>query len=212
LAVAIADALALGAASAQDPSPWARVDAFWLGQPDHAVTFDYRLGEQRLRVRLRPRADGFRIEWPGGAEDAQVVADAPEGELAITLARRRFRARVLRHERQRLVLLDGRRVAIEVIDPYASPAVEDRYGGHLTAPMPGAIVAVHVKPGDRVERGQPLLVMEAMKMEHTIVAPFAGTVEAVYFAAREQVKEGAELVQLTPLAAVASGIIEADAR
>ncbi|MCS6997658.1 MAG: acetyl-CoA carboxylase biotin carboxyl carrier protein subunit [Casimicrobiaceae bacterium] len=49
-----------------------------------------------------------------------------------------------------------------------------------------------------MERGQPLLVIEAMKMEHTIVAPFAGRIEAVYFAPREQVKEGAELVALVP--------------
>ena len=135
---------------------------------------------------------------------AAVEGASPEAELALTLGSRRIRARVLHHGRDRLVLLDGRRVAIEAIDPYAPPAVEDGHGGHLAAPMPGAIVAVHVKPGDRVERGQPLLVMEAMKMEHTIVAPFAGTVEAVYFAPREQVKEGAELVALAALEAAPS--------
>jgi 3-methylcrotonyl-CoA carboxylase alpha subunit len=53
-----------------------------------------------------------------------------------------------------------------------------------------------VNVGDNVSKGQALIIMEAMKMEHTIVAPFAGKVEAVYFAAKEQVKEGAELVAL----------------
>ncbi len=205
-AVALADWLALRVASADDPSPWARVDAFWLGQPDHAIAFDYCLGEQTVRVRLAPRgAAGFwleGLEGPGERQGVAVEGTSPEAELAITLGGRRFRARVLRYGRERLVLLDGRRVAIEAVDPYAPPAVEDAHGGHLAAPMPGAIVAVHVKPGDRVERGQPLLVMEAMKMEHTIVAPFAGTVEAVYFAPREQVKEGAELAALRPAASI----------
>ena len=62
--------------------------------------------------------------------------------------------------------------------------------------MPGAIVSVLVSLGDAVKKGQPLIIMEAMKMEHTIVAPQDGTVEAIYFAAKEQVKEGAELVAL----------------
>jgi 3-methylcrotonyl-CoA carboxylase alpha subunit len=203
-AVALADWLALRAASAQDPSPWAQVDAFWLGQPEHAIVFDYRTGGQTTRVRLAPRGGGFWLDLPEGGQSVAVEGEDPEGELALTLGARRFRARVLRHARERLVLLEGRRVTFEAIDPYAPPAIEDGHGGHLTAPMPGAIVAVHVKPGDRVERGQPLLVMEAMKMEHTIVAPFAGTVEAVYFAPREQVREGAELVALAAVEAASA--------
>ena len=76
------------------------------------------------------------------------------------------------------------------------PSPEDGHGGHLVAPMPGSVVSVLVKVGDTVKKGQPLIIMEAMKMEHTIVAPFDGAVEAIYFAAKEQVKEGAELVAL----------------
>ncbi len=68
--------------------------------------------------------------------------------------------------------------------------------------MPGSVVSVLVKVGDTVKKGQPLIIMEAMKMEHTIVAPFDGAVEAIYFAAKEQVKEGAELVALAEAVAV----------
>jgi len=60
--------------------------------------------------------------------------------------------------------------------------------------MPGKVIAVHVAAGSKVAKGAPLLVMEAMKMEHTIVAPGDGTVEAVLYAAGEQVAEGAPLV------------------
>jgi 3-methylcrotonyl-CoA carboxylase alpha subunit len=62
--------------------------------------------------------------------------------------------------------------------------------------MPGKVIAVHVAAGDAVEAGQPLVVMEAMKMEHTIRAPEAGTVRDVFFAAGDQVADGAELLAL----------------
>jgi 3-methylcrotonyl-CoA carboxylase alpha subunit len=64
--------------------------------------------------------------------------------------------------------------------------------------MPGRIVGVLVEPGARVEKGAPLLVLEAMKMEHTITAPSRGRVKAVHFAAGDQVIEGAELLAFEP--------------
>jgi 3-methylcrotonyl-CoA carboxylase alpha subunit len=70
-------------------------------------------------------------------------------------------------------------------------------GGRLTAPMPGKVVSFAVKAGDAVKKGQPLAVMEAMKMEHTIAAPIDGTVAELLFAPGDQVTEGAELLKLT---------------
>ena len=62
--------------------------------------------------------------------------------------------------------------------------------------MPGKIISIAVKAGDTVEKGQPLLVMEAMKMEHTISAPADGKVAEVFYAIGDQVTEGAELVAI----------------
>ncbi len=92
------------------------------------------------------------------------------------------------------VFLDGRHFTFVVVDPYL-PAVEssDAHGG-LTAPMPGRVLAVLVKAGDSVARGAPLIVMEAMKMEHTIVAPSASVVDKLLCEVGEQVREGAELL------------------
>jgi 3-methylcrotonyl-CoA carboxylase alpha subunit len=70
-------------------------------------------------------------------------------------------------------------------------------GGRLTAPMPGKVVSFAVKAGDAVKKGQPLAVMEAMKMEHTIAAPIDGTVAELLFAPGDQVTEGSELLKLT---------------
>ena len=69
-------------------------------------------------------------------------------------------------------------------------------GGRLTAPMPGKVVAFLVAAGEQVSQGQPLAVMEAMKMEHTIAAPAAGTVAELLYAVGDQVGEGAELLKL----------------
>jgi 3-methylcrotonyl-CoA carboxylase alpha subunit len=63
--------------------------------------------------------------------------------------------------------------------------------------MPGKVIAIHAAVGDRVRRGQPLLVLEAMKMEHSIVAPHDGTVEEVRYRVGDQVDEGATLVSLS---------------
>jgi 3-methylcrotonyl-CoA carboxylase alpha subunit len=68
--------------------------------------------------------------------------------------------------------------------------------GRLTAPMPGKVVSFSVKAGDKVNKGQALAVMEAMKMEHTILAPADGTVAELLYAPGDQVAEGAELLSL----------------
>jgi 3-methylcrotonyl-CoA carboxylase alpha subunit len=64
--------------------------------------------------------------------------------------------------------------------------------------MPGTLIKVLVSEGDAVSEGQPLLVLEAMKMEHTVVAPYAGTVRRLPFAAGSSVESGASLIDLEP--------------
>jgi 3-methylcrotonyl-CoA carboxylase alpha subunit len=65
----------------------------------------------------------------------------------------------------------------------------------FTAPMPGVVVKLLVEPGQPVEGGQPLLILEAMKMEHRICAPSGGTVKTFYFQSGEQVDGGEELLE-----------------
>jgi 3-methylcrotonyl-CoA carboxylase alpha subunit len=64
------------------------------------------------------------------------------------------------------------------------------------APMSGTIISVLVKPGEKVEKGKALIVLEAMKMEHTIAAPMAGVVSAINYGVGDRVPEGADLVDL----------------
>lgn len=91
------------------------------------------------------------------------------------------------------VHLNGRTYKWERIEPGSSGAEDE---GGLVAPMPGKVLEVLVAQGDAVEAGTPLMVLEAMKMEHRIVAAADGTVVAVHYEAGDQVAQGAVLLDL----------------
>ena len=80
-------------------------------------------------------------------------------------------------------------------DPLTAAGASKSSEGTLTAPMPGVITLLKVKPGDKVAAGDPLIVMEAMKMEHTIKAPDEGVVKGFRFSPGDQVKDGDLLVE-----------------
>ena len=84
-------------------------------------------------------------------------------------------------------------VSIE-FDPLRRAEAEDEDDGMLSAPMPGKIVRQPVVAGERVARGAPLLVLEAMKMEHTITAPRDGRIVRLHYTEGDQVEEGAVLI------------------
>ena len=90
--------------------------------------------------------------------------------------------------------LDGARRDILLIEPGAAAMSAEVAGGRLTSPMPGTVVRVLVEAGQAVRKDAPLIVLEAMKMEHTIAAPADGTVESPPFAVGDRVEEGVELV------------------
>jgi 3-methylcrotonyl-CoA carboxylase alpha subunit len=83
---------------------------------------------------------------------------------------------------------------LSYIDPLAPKLAEEAASGRLTAPMPGKVTQVLAVAGGTVKRGQALMVLEAMKMEHTIAAPADGTVERINYAPGDLVEEGAELI------------------
>ncbi|MFD2248687.1 3-methylcrotonyl-CoA carboxylase alpha subunit [Pseudochelatococcus lubricantis] len=89
--------------------------------------------------------------------------------------------------------------AVRLADPLAHAGEAETEAGRLTAPMPGKVVAFLVEAGETVAKGQPLAVMEAMKMEHTIKAPIDGTVSELLYGIGDQLSEGAELLRLEPL-------------
>lgn len=117
--------------------------------------------------------------------------------LRITLAGHENAGTVVLHADRAHVFGDNGVHVLELYDPLAhAQDTQGEHAGGLTAPMPGKIISISVKAGDTVEKGQPLLVMEAMKMEHTISAPADGKVDEVFYGVGDQVTEGAELVSI----------------
>ncbi|MFM8467405.1 MAG: acetyl/propionyl/methylcrotonyl-CoA carboxylase subunit alpha [Oxalobacteraceae bacterium] len=88
----------------------------------------------------------------------------------------------------------GQHWSLDWRNPMAQAGEQEINGGRLTAPMPGKIVALLVQAGAQVDKGTPLLIMEAMKMEHTISAPAQGQVTELLYAVGDQVAEGAQLL------------------
>jgi 3-methylcrotonyl-CoA carboxylase alpha subunit len=117
--------------------------------------------------------------------------------LTVVLDGVRGRASVLDHGFETAVFLSGENWRLIETDPLAAREGDDPGAGRLTAPMPGRVTQLLVRVGDIVRRGEPLMIIEAMKMEHTVAAPVDGTVEAVRFAVGDLVEEGAELIALT---------------
>ncbi len=109
----------------------------------------------------------------------------------------RVRATVIRSGDDLVIMTHGRGHRLTLHDPDAG-AERDVGAGRLTAPMPGKVVAVMVEAGAVVKRGTPLLVLEAMKMEHTVTSPRDGRVAEVLFAAGALVSEGTQLLTLEP--------------
>ncbi len=161
-------------------SPWHTTDAWWNGTTTHRLSFSFDDGAREEVVAVKPAPDGsLDVRGDGFAEI--VSPDAPL-------------ATVVRDGDVRHVFAPGVRVRLAYVDPLAHVDVDVEHGGRLTAPMSGTIVAVLVKPGDEVEKGATLVVLEAMKMEHAIVAPAAGRVSAVHFAVGDRASEGADVV------------------
>jgi 3-methylcrotonyl-CoA carboxylase alpha subunit len=103
------------------------------------------------------------------------------------------RATVLTHEEKFSVLLASTRHHLRLVDPFHFEASGETNDGRLTAMMPGRVVKVMADAGDTVKRGQALIIMEAMKMEHTIVSPREGVVERVAFKVGDMVPADAVL-------------------
>ncbi len=188
------------AASAADPhSPWGCRDGWRLGGRAHQDVV-FRDGAEEWAVTATiVQGSSTAGEWRLQLADRTFVAAGaaePDGSFALVLDGVRRRVVVMADGPETAVFIDGDSWRLVEIDPLAAPPGEAAAGGLLTAPMPGRVTRLMVEAGSRVGRGQPLITIEAMKMEHTIAAPADGVVERVRFAVGDMVEEGAELIAL----------------
>jgi 3-methylcrotonyl-CoA carboxylase alpha subunit len=201
LAAAAAVAHALQADAAQETAdPFSRRDG-WRSHGPQLRRFDFEFHGAPVQALLTRQRDATLQLAVGDTSAVFAWTAAGEGALDLQLGTQRVTVKIYQKEAEVHVFSGQGATQIIVIDPLAHAGDVHAEAGRLTAPMPGKVVSFAVKAGDKVAKGQPLAVMEAMKMEHTIAAPADGTVEELMFAPGEQVAEGDELLRMGAAAA-----------
>lgn len=178
-----------------DPySPWHDSSGWRLNVETHS-RLTFRDGEKETTVAVYYRPGGYELALNGRRICAAGELGA-DGTLLAEVDGRRFAATVVRHDGDLSVLLHGGSYRLHLVDPLEAVADKAESAGRIVAPMPGKVVQVYVTSGERVGRGAPLVVLEAMKMEHRLTASADGTVTEIYYSAGDLVDEGAELLAI----------------
>ena len=163
---------------------WSDKDSFQL-LGTRTITFPLLIEGERLVAVIRLAAGESRVSLPQLGWQGAPARLSKDGGAAL-----------IDGEREVFIIDGGRQTRVQLHDPFAVDLEHLEQGGLVTAPMHGKIVVLLVKRGDRVEKGQRLAVVEAMKMEHALLAPAAGEIVEVAAQPGMQVAQGAALIRI----------------
>ncbi|SDY86936.1 acetyl-CoA/propionyl-CoA carboxylase, biotin carboxylase, biotin carboxyl carrier protein [Modestobacter sp. DSM 44400] len=179
---------------------WNVPDGWRLGEPAWTVRRLSVAGGEPVTVRVRGRS-GDAVVRVGEDEPVPVRAERDGAALLVTMDGVRTRYTVASADGVLWLAADGRVTALREQERLATAAGAAVSDGAVTAPMPGTVTLVQASVGDQVEAGTPLLVVEAMKMEHVLTAPLAGTVTELGVTAGQSVRLDERVAVVTPPAA-----------
>ncbi len=183
------------AAQSSDPaSPWQQTNCWRMNLPGREkIHLNDGAVEHEIAVHHK---DDEVILSIGGQSFTASGSLGENGALAAHLNESHRRLRVVQEGEQMTIFHDGNSYQLQLISKVATDLAEEAAAGSLKAPMPGKLIQVLVKANDTVKKGTPLIILEAMKMEHTITAPIDGQVAAIHCAAGDMVEDGAQLLVL----------------
>ena len=188
-----AAALALAAGAADRRTVQQGVPAAWRNVTSQPQTTVLEVGDEQHTVSWWGTRDGFVVEGATvrEASPTRVVLDVDGLTLTYAVTSNHGQEHVLPPGRPRELYVDGPglSVVLRAVPRFTDPA-DAVASGSLLAPMPGSVVRVIASVGDEVEAGAPVLVLEAMKMQHTVAAPHAGTVSQIEVQPGQQVAAG----------------------
>ena len=191
---------ASAAARSNDPySPWHLRHGWRLNEGNHHAFVLLDAGK-RKHIVAHYRSGGYLLDLPAGGSTTASASSAGDGSIAVELDGKRNHATVARRAGELTVFAGGASYRLEFEKAVATE--DEDSSGRLVSPLPGSVIQVLVDSGETVAKGQALMIIEAMKMEHTISAPKRGTVKQIYFSKGEQVAEGAQLLEFEPEEAV----------
>ncbi len=175
--------------------PWDYCDG-WRMNLDLKTTLIFVDHDEMRPIDITYRDHGFTLTMEDAELDVEVIGW--QGTvLDIMVDGRKISAKVIQDGQDFTIFY---RATISHLHHYLAGAEgedEDSGSGVIITPMPGKVTQVMITDGDRVEQGQPLLILEAMKMEHTIKAQVSGKIEAFRLSAGDQVTDGDILVRIT---------------
>jgi len=175
---------------------WSRLHG-WRhhGGASHALYFADAT-QTRHEVIVHQRSTNLEVETGGYCFKAS--AQLKDDQLHASLDGHAFRARLARHQQRRWLFCNGASYALTLAQGWASDSLSTTGETHIAAPMPGRVVSLLIQAGKTVAAGTPLLILEAMKMEHTISAPTHGLVRDFRYEEGDTVEEGAVLLDFEP--------------
>ena len=158
----------------------------------------YQLKQQPLATAVEAvNSDEFILHWNGQQQKCRFKVNKDRVEL--WLDEQYMKALVIQRNQQISVYCEGQQLNFELMSWQNSDQKTSQQKGQLTSPMPATVVAVLKKAGDKVKAGEQLIVLEAMKMEHSINAPSDGLLSELFYSVGSQVNEGDELLRLEEL-------------
>jgi 3-methylcrotonyl-CoA carboxylase alpha subunit len=181
-----------------DPhSPWHLRDG-WRANSTARRAIAFRAGETEKSVHVAYAGNDFDLELDGQRThvSGQML---PGSQLRADLGGRRINATVVVAGEKRHVFLHGRGFPFAAVDPLFHAGEGGGAEGGLTAPMPGKVIALIAKAGDKVEKGAPLMILEAMKMENSIVASRDAVIEKVNVVLNQRVEASTPLILFEPV-------------
>ncbi|OYQ34529.1 3-methylcrotonyl-CoA carboxylase [Niveispirillum lacus] len=178
-----------------DSDPWAAIGGFLLNLPATERIDWAEAGEEGAThsVMVTWKRGSFSIAAAGETLSVSGCLSS-DGTLSANLDGRHVTARWVRWGDHVTLFYAGTTRTLSLVDPHEGAHADHGGHGRLTAPMPGKVIALLVAEGASVSKGQPVIVLEAMKMEHTLKAPSDGRVTHLRYAVGDQVSEGVELV------------------
>lgn len=162
------------------------------------MKYEITIGETTRLVDIEATGDGrYRVSWEGESHEVDLLRPTPEA-YQMLIDGESWEAGAVATESGYLVDVMGLSTEVAVVDPRrkALRMAAGAASGMLATQMPGRVVRLLVKPGDVVRKGQPVIVVEAMKMENEMKSPIDGTVAEVLVGEGQAVEAGTKLVRV----------------
>ena len=197
--------LLLTAQDSVEPDPWGSNNAWRMNQAN-IHRYDILLGDEAHQVIIEQTAlaNTFNVRFNNGSEEPQIdaTAELKGSQLIAAINGHQTKVNIEQYGEQNgeqfVIFAEQGSTAFSVVHPDLGEAEHDDAGRSFTAPMNGTIVEISVKEGDQVSAGQLVLVMEAMKMQHSIKAPSNGVVTELFCAQGDLVDGGSQLLSFEP--------------